>query len=142
MFYIRYRLAYISLQRKNTCVGPWRWAITPNTRVLHWDTNMLGYQHVRFVLPPTRTLKFALPPTQTPNPNRWNIGRIGSPTQNSHGGHVDFMCLCSFHSRWLPNRNPVCSGIWALTFPDIENDHIMPRWTKMLVIQNKITEYL
>ena len=27
----------------------------------------------------------------TPNANRWNIGRVGSPTQNSRIGHVDFM---------------------------------------------------
>ena len=35
-----------------------------------------------------KTLKFALPPTQTPNANRWNIGRVRSPTQNSRVGHV------------------------------------------------------
>ena len=27
----------------------------------------------------------------TPNANRWNINRVGSPTQNSRVGHVDFM---------------------------------------------------
>ena len=25
-------------------------------------------------------------------------------------------CLCSFHSRWFPNANPVCSAIWAYVY--------------------------
>ena len=32
----------------------------------------------------------------TPNaktPNRWNKGRVGSPTQNYRVGHVDFMLI-------------------------------------------------
>ena len=33
-----------------------------------------------------KTLNFALPPMQTPNTNRWNIGHVGSPTQNSRVG--------------------------------------------------------
>ena len=36
-------------------------------------------------------IKFALPPTQTPMANRWNLGPVRSPTQNSRVGHVDFM---------------------------------------------------
>ena len=37
-------------------------------------------------------LKFALPPMQTSYASRWNIlGAVGSPTQNSRVGHVDFM---------------------------------------------------
>ena len=52
---------------------------------------MLVSKNAKIVLPPTRMLNFALPPTQTPNANRWNIGCDGSPTQNSHVGHVDFM---------------------------------------------------
>ena len=50
-----------------------------------------------------KTLKLALPPTQNPNASQCNIGCVGSPTQN----------LCSFHLRWFPNANPVCSEIWA-----------------------------
>ena len=46
---------------------------------------------VKFPLPPMRTLKFALPPTPTPKGSMWNIGGIGSPTQNSRVGHVHFM---------------------------------------------------
>ena len=32
-----------------------------------------------------------IPGCITPNANRWNIGRVGSPMQNSCVGHVDFM---------------------------------------------------
>ena len=62
---------------------------------------------LKFVLPPTQTPNAnpqrkpqtqtpnanpqPKPPTQTPNANRWNIGRVGSPAQNSRIGHVDFM---------------------------------------------------
>ena len=49
---------------------------------------------LKFALPPMRMLKFALPLTQTPNTKRWNIGRVGSPTQNSPVGHVHFICVC------------------------------------------------
>ena len=34
--------------------------------------------------------------------------------RNFRVGHVHFMLFCSFRLRWLPNANPVCSGIWAL----------------------------
>ena len=43
----------------------------------------------------SKTLKFALPPTQTPNVNRWNIGCVGSPMQNSRVDPVDFMLFVS-----------------------------------------------
>ena len=49
---------------------------------------------LKFALPLTRTLKFVLPPTQTPIANRWNIGRVGSPSQN-RVGHVDSMLFVS-----------------------------------------------
>ena len=46
---------------------------------------------LKFVLPPTQTLKMAIPPTPTPNVSRWNIGDVGSPTRGAGVGHVDFM---------------------------------------------------
>ena len=70
-----YTKAYISLQRKIIALGPY------------------------FGLDPQRenfaSLKFVLPPMPKPNVNRWNIGRIGTPTQNSRVGHVDFIFLVS-----------------------------------------------
>ena len=36
------------------------------------------------------------------------------PTQNSGVGHVHFILLCRFHSRWVANANSISSGIWAL----------------------------
>ena len=40
-------------------------------------------------------LTFALPPTPTSNANGWNIGGVGSQTQNSRVGHVDLMLFVS-----------------------------------------------
>ena len=56
-------------------------------------------------------LNFESPPTPTPNVNRWNIGRGGSPTQNSCVGHVHFIFLCRFLLPWVP----FFSGIWAFS---------------------------
>ena len=69
---------------------------------------------LKFVLPPTPTLKFELPPTQTPNANRLNIGRVGSPTQNSHIGPCMFHVVCvSFTCVGWPTRKqfPVEYGL-------------------------------
>ena len=55
--------------------------------------HLLYLKTLKFVLPPTRTLKFAL----SPNVNRWNVACVRSPTQNLHVGHGDFMfVLISF----------------------------------------------
>ena len=43
-----------------------------------------------------KSLKFALPPTLTPKANRWNIGRVGSPTQDSRVGHIHLIFLVDF----------------------------------------------
>ena len=66
----------------------------------------LDPQHHNFALGiPTcrylKTLKFALPPTPTPNASRWNIGGVGSPTQNSRVGHVDFILFVHNFPHWL-----------------------------------------
>ena len=84
--------AYIPLRRKTTGIGA-----NANFRVggltqrenLRWP-----YQHVKtlkFALPPTQYIKFALPGTENPNASQWNIGCVGSPTQNFRVGHVHFM---------------------------------------------------
>ena len=45
---------------------------------------------LKLALPPTRNLKFAFHPTRHPNASQWNIGCVGSPTQNFGVGHVHF----------------------------------------------------
>ena len=74
---------------------------------------------LKFALPPTRMLKknlinlftnirqmcrisfflanakICVTPNANPQGKRWNIGRVGSPRQNSRGGHVDFMLFVS-----------------------------------------------
>ena len=92
--------AYIPLRRKNNCVGSWRWLRPPTPEFRVGDTNMLVSENAK---PPTpnpkcasprrQTLNFALPPTQTPDASQWNIGGVGSPTQNFRVGHVHFICV-------------------------------------------------
>ena len=48
-----------------------------------WYLKML-----KFAFSPKANLKFALPLMRTPNASQWNIGCVGSPTQNFHVGHV------------------------------------------------------
>ena len=80
-FIYMYRKAYIPLRRKTICVGSWRWLRPPTPQFRVGDTTC------RYL----KTLKFALPPTQIPKASQWNIGCVGSPTQNFHVGHVQFM---------------------------------------------------
>ena len=44
----------------------------------------------KFALSPTRNIKFVLPPTHNPNTSQWNIGCVGSPTQNFHFELISF----------------------------------------------------
>ena len=95
--------AYIPLQGKTPRIGGSLWAIPPMRNFaleipIFWYLKSLAEptQTLKFALPPMRTLKFVLPPMQTPNASRWNIGRIGSPTQGAGVGHVHFMLLVSF----------------------------------------------
>ena len=50
------------------------------------DTNLLVSKNAKICI---------LPLTPSPNASRWNIGGVGSPTQSSHVGHVDFMLFVS-----------------------------------------------
>ena len=89
--------------------------VLPNARVLHCVIPKCWYlKTLKFALPPTRTLKYVLPPTQTPYANRWNIGRVESPKQNSCVGHVDYMLFVLISFALVTQRELVCSGIWAL----------------------------
>ena len=50
---------------------------------------------LKLALPPMRNIKFALHPTQNPNRSQWNIGCVGSQTQNFRVRHVHFMLFVS-----------------------------------------------
>ena len=52
---------------------------------------MLVSKNAKICVTPNANVKFCV----TPNANKWNIGRVGSPTQNSRVGHVDFMLFVS-----------------------------------------------
>ena len=68
----------------------------------------------KLALTPTPNLKFALPQTQNPNASQWNIGCVGSQTQNVCVGNVHFIFfVCRFHLRLVANENPISSGIWV-----------------------------
>ena len=68
--------AYIPLQHKNIVLSiPTCWYL----------------KTLKFALPPTRNIIFELPPTKKKNTSQWNIGCVGSPTQNFRIGHVHFM---------------------------------------------------
>ena len=82
--------AYIPLRRKTICVGSWHW-VAPQRHNFALEILTCWCQNtLKFALPPTRNIQFALPPMQNPNAGQWNIGCIGSPTQNFHIGHVHF----------------------------------------------------
>ena len=53
--------------------------------------------------------------SQTPNANRWNIGRVGFPMQNSQISHVDFMFFVLISFPFVTKHEPSLffSGIWA-----------------------------
>ena len=73
---------------------------TPQFRV--GDTNILLSKNAKICVTPNMNAKMYV----TPNANRWNIGGVGSPTQNSR--------LCHLPLRWVANANTIFSGIWSL----------------------------
>ena len=60
-------------------------------------------------------LKICVTPMQTPNVNRWNIGHIGTPTQNSHIGHVYFMLFVLISFEFGNQREPSLQWNMGLT---------------------------
>ena len=59
--------------------------------------------------------KICVTPNATPKCyNRWNIGRVGSPTQNSRIGHVDFMLFVLISFALVTQRAP--SLQWNMGF--------------------------
>ena len=72
---------------------------------------------LEFALAPMRILKVALPPTRKPNPSQWNIGCIGSQTQNFQVGHVHFMLFLLMSFALRTQREP--SLQWNMGFRPI-----------------------
>ena len=81
---------------------------------------MLVSKNAKICITPNAKHKICVTPTQNPKASQWNIGCVGSPTQNM--AMYISCCLCSFHLHWLPNGNLVYSGIWTLVFtqPDCQ----------------------
>ena len=78
--------------------------------IFHCDAKLLelgARRNTKFVFPQHK------PPTQV---SQWNIGCVGSPTQNSCIGHVDLMLfiLFFFCVGYPTGINAVLSGIWTL----------------------------
>ena len=93
------------------------WALkmvyTPNATILRYLYQHVGIQKAwQTQRKPQFTKRNPLLPNATPNASRWNIGHVGSPCV----GHVHFMFLCQFHSRWVASMNSISGGIWALNF--------------------------
>ena len=85
-------LSLYSTATQNSGVGGWRWAITPDARILRWDTNMLVSER-------TQKMKFASLLTQKKN--------CVSPDAKPQRQPVEYRL------RWVPG---VGSLHWACTF--------------------------
>ena len=106
-------------QRKHVFSGIWALSLYSTATTIGLDTQRHNFglptptcwylKALKFAFSPTPNLKFVLPPTRTPNASQWNIGCVGSPTQNFRVGNVHFIFFCVDF-----NTNPVSSGIWAL----------------------------
>ena len=73
---------------------------------------MLVSKSAKICVTPNAKYQICIIPNQNQNASQWTIGCVGS----SIFALVMYIscCLCSFHLCWVPNANPVCSGIWAL----------------------------
>ena len=92
--------AYIPVRLKTIRVGSW---LTPQRHNFALGVPTRWYlTTLKFGLPPTRKIKF--------DTSQWNIGCVGSPTQNFHIGHVDFMLFIPF-SQWNMGFRPILTLI-------------------------------
>ena len=64
-----------------------------------------------------QNLEFAFYPTPTPDASQWNIGGIGSPTQNFRVGHVHFMLFMSISFASGTQRKLVFQWNMGSNFP-------------------------
>ena len=84
---------------------------------------MLVSKNTKICITPTPMLKFALPPMPNPNASRWNIGGVGSPTQNSRVGHVDFMLFVSLSLALASQREHNFQWNMGLTYSTFRSYH-------------------
>ena len=68
-------------------------------------------------VPPMPNLKFALPMMLTPDASQWNIGGVGSPTQNFCVGQLHFMLFMSIPFASGTQRKLVFQWNMGFTMP-------------------------
>ena len=56
---------------------------------------MLVSKNPKICVTPNMNAKICVTPTPTPNPSRWNIRGVWSPTRGAGVGHVHFMLFVS-----------------------------------------------
>ena len=79
------------------------------------DTNMLVSKNVKICVTPNAKHKICVTPNAKPQtePMEYRLRWVHNAKFFALAIYIS-CCLCSFHLRWLPNANQVCSGIWAL----------------------------
>ena len=77
---------------------------------------MLVSKITKICVTPNANFKICLPPTHNPNASQWNMGCVGSPTQNFCVGHVDFMLFVLISFALVTQREP--SLQWNMGFKD------------------------
>ena len=87
---------------------------------------------LKIVFPPTPNLKFVLPPTPTPNTSQWNIGCVGSPTQNFHVGNVHFFVLVLISFAFGNQRKPSFQWNMGFILPRISCTMAVPIYILLL----------
>ena len=94
--------AYIPLRRKTIRVGSWRWLGPPTPQFCVTYTNMLVSKNPKICGTPNAKYKICV----TPNASQWNIGCVGSQTQNLCVGHVHFMLFVLISFALVTQREP------------------------------------
>ena len=75
-------------------------------------------KNAKICVTPKVNSKICFTPKANPNANRWNIGRVRSPTQISCVGHVHFFL---FFVDFIRVGSRFFSGIWALVLFHVKN---------------------
>ena len=97
MLYVNNLLSLYSTATQNFHIGALRWSGPPTPEFRIGNTNMLVSKNTKICFTPYAKPKIcALPPTPNANASQWNIGCVGSQTQNFRVGHFIFFVLISF----------------------------------------------
>ena len=107
---------YTTATRKYS-VGLLYWAMPPTREFCVGDTNTLISKNAKVCVTPNANVKICVTPTQTPNAKGGNIGRVGSPIQNSCFGHVDFMLFVLISLALGNQREPSLQWSMGLSSP-------------------------